>query len=355
MIRHVLSVVLLAGLAAATCAAWAGPRPAQVSLAFDLSAAEAQVALFDRNTVTREDVAALLDHPAVLAMIRQTARFDPAATEERFVESLWQALNGRAPDPDPFRFQTVRERLGEIRESLSLLTSRRAPFVAAIRERLAAYTPPGVEFETTLRGVVGGTSDGWAPGDGDFYVALHYFGSDVDGLTAMLAHETYHIAQRQFFFADAEQGAAQMLVANVVAEGTAVLASNPETYSGDGRYLRFLKDKHARNLARIRDSFVLFEALYAYAAAADDAPAEQLYSLGFSGTWDSPLYFVGFRVAEALEKHRGRPALLRLLAAEPGVRLLDEYIRVYEENDDPELVRFSAATERRIRNALTRR
>lgn len=316
-------------------------------LRVDISAAQAVLDLFDSEQAAKEDVVALLDHPAIRATITQTSRFDSMATDQVYVDSLWQVLNGETPEADPFNFSTVRERLPDTRKLLSEMSERRSELEARIRDRLWQYTPSQTRIETTMFAVIGGTSDGWAPGDGGFYIAVHYFRDDVPGLTAMVTHETYHIVQKAFFHdqSNEQSQSIDLLLASLIGEGTATLVGDPSRFEGDGRYLRFLKSKHSRNLARINENVALFEALYLRVVNDPAVEFGPIYNIGFSGSWSSPLYFVGFRIAEGLEKHLGRDALIELLAEQSPAQILATYVQVYTESDDPELIRFSPATE----------
>jgi hypothetical protein len=342
--RPSILFVVLALLCGAVQAADADE--ATVSIIFDLSAAEAVLRLFDSDHPEKSDVEALLDTPAVRATIAQTGRFDPAATADAYVDTLWRAINGDELVNDPFQFGVVRERLPDIRKTISGLADSGMTITARISARLAVYTPPDLATKTTMYAVLGGTSDGWAPDDEGFYVALRYFRGDIPGLTSLVTHETYHIAQRAFFAqdeSDAHTDVANMLVASLLSEGTATLVGDPSLFDGDGRYLQFLQRKHQRNLQRIDQNFALFEALYFRAMHDPDVTPEKVYSIGFTGGWDSPLYFVGFKIAEGLERHLGGEALVELLATSTPTDVLARYVRLCTETGDPDLPQFSPA------------
>ena len=324
-----------------------------ISITFDVTAARAVLSLFNSSDPTKGEVTRLLSHPAIQATISQTERFSDGANADAYVDSLWAVLRGQEPEHDPFNFQGVRDRLTGIESAISSIAAKGDTISTNVGERLASYTPSHLSLETTLYAVVGGTSDGWAPGDGNFYVALQYFREDVPGLTCMVTHEMYHVAQPAFFSDrtdDTQTRNADSLVRNLLAEGTATLVGNPMDFVGDGTYLQFLKNKHSRNMDRLEENFALFEALYYRAMRDPEAEFANLYNLGFSGNWDSPLYFVGFSIAQGLERHLGRGALVELLANGTGADVLSEYIRVYTENDDHELVKFTGSIEGLIRN-----
>ena len=337
-------LVLLAGSYAGSARAQA--TAAEIELRMDAGPAAAVLELFDTAPVERERVEALLDIPAVRQMVAQTRRFDAAATDAVFVDSLAAALEGTTIEVDPFGFSRLESRLDEIRSGLHQLQKGEAELAENIRQRVAHWAPRDLDIEATIFVVLGGSSDGWAPGDGNFYLAMQYFRDDVVGLTAMATHELYHVLQPQILYpSEDDSGQASALLTATLAEGTATLVGNPLTFSDGGAYLDFLQRKHSRNLRRLRQNFQLFEALYYRLASDPTVSFGDVYDLGFSGGWDSPLYFVGFHVAEAIERHRGTPALLSALQNTPADAVFADYIELYRETDDPALVRFSPTVE----------
>ena len=71
----------------------------------------------------------------------------------------------------------------------------------------------------------------------------------------------------------------------------------------------------------------------------------QLYPLGFSGGWDSPLYFVGYYIGRTIEKYQGRDVLVELLKDTPSA-FFKTYIEIYKEHPDKDLVMFSSSVEK---------
>jgi hypothetical protein len=274
-------------------------------------------------------------------------RSRPASRWRRIAPRHFE-LRARDPEPDPFRFASVRGRLDGVRKAAALLSTESEALAQTIARRIAQYTPENTRVATRLYAVLGGSSDGWAPGDGAFYLAVQYFGDDVPGLTAMATHEIYHVAQPSFF-SDAKDESLNKTAARVlqltVLEGTATLVGNPDLFPGDGNYLKFLRDKQSRNRSRMNDNFKLFEALYFRAVNDPAVKIDDLYDLGFSGTWDSPLYFVGAYIAESVEQHAGSETLLQLLRQQPPRALFAKYIEIYSGDDNSGLLHFSPAIE----------
>lgn len=325
-----------------------------IKFVFHFQAAKRVVELFDHSSVsdtTLDDVLHLQD---VQAIIQQAAQFDPRATGQEMRRSLRTAVEGGERPGDLFQFQTVRVHLAEIRTLLGQLEARPESLSAQVADRIRIYSPRPLDLEVDVHFVLGGNSDGWAPKPRTFYLALQYFGADYEGLKTMMAHELFHVAQREFM---AQQPAspgrpnvayAGRFLAGTMSEGTASMVGDPLRVSGGGTYIKWFRDKFERNLARIDGNFALFEImLYRvyHDSEATEANLEELYKLGFSGTWDSPLYFVGYRIGKAIEKYDGAPAIARLLEQPPTAFFL-RYMSLYRQHpDDAEFVHFSRPIE----------
>src|SRR2546425_474226 len=322
-----------------------------IKLVFHFQAAKRVVELFDHSTVSDATLDELVRLEDVQAIIRQAARFDPHATEQELKRSLRTAVEGGELPGDLFQFQTVRARLADIRALLGHLEANRESLSAQVADRIRVYSPRQLDLEVNVHFVLGGSSDGWVPKPRTFYVALQYFGADYEGLKTVMAHELFHVAQSEFM---PPQPSSQLppnafkaegLLVATISEGTASMVGDPLRASGGGTYLRWFRDKFERNLARIDANFALFETLLYRLYHDPEANFEELYRLGFSGTWDSPLYFVGYRIGKAIEKYDGAEAIAHLLG-QPCTALFLRYMSLYRQHqDDPELVHFGRPIE----------
>ncbi|MEE8296190.1 MAG: DUF5700 domain-containing putative Zn-dependent protease, partial [Sphingomonadales bacterium] len=71
---------------------------------------------------------------------------------------------------------------------------------------------------------------------------------------------------------------------------------------------------------------------------------EHYYALGFSGSWDSPLYFVGYNMAKTILQYRGAHKLVELYSQTPAA-FFKEYIMLYKHKPNAGIVQFSPSTE----------
>jgi len=326
------------------------PSPPVVDLVFHFETARRLIGLFDRSTISDEDLEGVLRFEDVRAIIRQAARFDSRATDQEFKRSLRAAVEGRELRDDLFQFQTVRARLAAIRTLLRRLQDSTQSLSRQVSDRIRAYSPRELNLQAEVHFVLGGSSDGWVPQPRSFYVALQYFEGDYEGLTLIMAHELFHVAQSEFMVEAASSGEsravinAKNLLQQTIGEGTASMVGDPLRVSGGGSYVAWFRGKFERNLARIESNVALFDVLLYRLYHDPDADYQAVYKLGFSGTWDSPLYFVGYRIGRMIEKYDGRDALTDLLQRPPTAFFL-RYIALYRSHQDPDLVRFSKETE----------
>lgn len=342
-------------------AAWAQPqnlKPAEsqlnIQLELDSSGAHALIDLFGRKQVSDEELEKVLNLPSTLAMIRQAGRFNPTATEENFKSSLRTVIDTGTVEPDPFRLAVVKARLESVSSLLKEVERNKAGFVNDVIGRMRAYAPGNVALKATVHFILGGTSDGFAPAANAYYIALHYYGDDVEGLKLLMAHELFHNVQAAVRNARVGGGLrldAPLSVTNSVAlldstvnEGTASMVGDALALPGGKQYSDFLKAKYKRNLDRIKGNFALFELLLYRAYNDPQADFSQLNNIGFSGTWDSPLYFVGYRMGKIIEKYKGKDAIKGLVGADP-LQFFNLYMEIYRSQSDPEIVKFSPACE----------
>jgi len=335
-------------------------RPSPVSvqgaieIAADFESARATLDLFTKNTATDEELTRVAQLAGNQGLIRQAARFDPNATEQNFKQSLKQLIETGALKNDPFSFLVVKERLLKTRELLEQIQKNPRALMESVKERMAKYTPAGVSMNVKVYFVVGGTSDGFAPDASRFFVALHYLQDDFEGLRLLMAHELYHNAQGVARRAkQGNQGSGGSvsnvsrslnLLQNTLNEGTASVVGDPLEIADGKAYISWFQTKYRNNLRRINVNFALFDTLLFRLYHDPDANANQLYNIGFSGMLDSPLYFVGYRMAKVIEKYKGKDALARAIG-DPPIEFFNQYVEIYRKQTDPELIRFDKATE----------
>ncbi len=172
-------------------------RGSGLDLVFDTSAAHATLdVLTGAKPATPAELARVAALPANQAQIRQSAQFRAIYTTQSFVEALGKAARNEPLGDDPWAFGLVKARLAATKHLLARLEANPAAFISPVSARLAAFAPEDGNVRVNVSFIVGGGSDGFAPSGRDFYIALHFFRGDEEGLRVLMAHELFHILRR---------------------------------------------------------------------------------------------------------------------------------------------------------------
>jgi hypothetical protein len=315
------AAALLAGFLAAAPSAPAAP----LDLVFDTSAARATLdVLTGAVPATPEALARVAALPANQAQIRHAAEFRASYTTASFVEALGKAARNEPLGDDAWAFGLVKARLAGTKDLLAQVEADPAAFSGPVTARLRDWLPTGESIRVNVHFIVGGSSDGFAPDGRDFYLALQYFRGDAEGLRVLMSHELFHIlrrspasAERDAAVVPARVRAARRLLDQTMNEGVASWIGDPTQAKGGGPYVVWFAQKFKRNLARLDQNATLLDTLLFRAWNDPAANPDQLYMLGFSGQWDSPLYFVGYAMARTLAEAHGAPAVAAAVRAGP--------------------------------------
>ena len=351
--------LLLAGLM--PLAAKPEPGPAAqggLVLEADPASADGLLQAFTKGSITDAELQRLEALPATRAMIQKTHQFNPDATSERFESTLRAVIARQAlkPEQDPFAFSRLARHLADIDTLLKAIDQRGGQFGQDVYQRLMSYVPGGLDMHITVHFTLGGTSDGWAVGDKDFYLALDYFGSDYQGLVVLTSHEVYHLVQGHLM-PETESKATEITRRNVdnlliqtYMEGTATVVGDPTQVQDGGTWIKWFTGKYASNQDHIADDFGLFNTMLYRAAHDPSVDYDRLYSLGFSGGLGSAVYFVGYDIAQAIMEYQGRAALAGYLR-KPARDFFVTYLDLCKQHkSDPRCLPVDPEIERLIRS-----
>ncbi len=288
--------------------------------------------------------------PANQAQIRHAASFRPGDTTASFVEALGRAARKEPLGDDAWGFGVVEARLAVTKALLAKVEAAPGALSSAVAARLSGFVPEGETAHVNVHFIVGGTSDGFAPGGDDFYIALHYLRGDVEGLRILMSHELFHIlrralqpAERDVAAAPPRVRAARRLLDQTMNEGVASWIGDPTRATGGGPYVEWFAQKFKRNLDRLDQNVTLFDTLLFRSWNDAGADPDKLYMLGFSGQWDSPLYFVGYAMARTLAEKEGPSAVPAAVRAGPEAFFARYRTAAKKGEDAP--VRFAGSTE----------
>ncbi len=126
-------------------------------------------------------------------------------------------------------------------------------------------------------------------------------------------------------------------------EGVASWIGDPTRVAAKGPYVEWFAQKYKRNLDRLDQNATLFDTLLFRAWNDAGADPDKLYLLGFSGQWDSPLYFVGYAMARYLAEREGPAAVPSAVRA--GAEAFFTRYRAAAKKYGDAPVRFAKSTE----------
>jgi hypothetical protein len=345
------AALALAALAPSGSAAFA--RPADITISVDTSGAEAVLAAALADPAHAADAAdAALENAPVRALLTKMAKYDKTVTPDSFKAAVIAFANGGSPDP--FDFARLRTDPGPTRRMLARLKAENDVISRRVADRLRSFTPDGVELQARMIVLVGSKDEnGWVPEHSpDFYIDLGFHGEEVDSVVNIASHELFHVVQGKVqpdqtpVFTDRPdlppeargQHRAHAVLLNLVLEGMATYVGDATIYPATGPHL--LRDQHElkKELGRADQIFALFDTVLYRARQDPDAPLDALLAIGFGGSWDQTGYYVGYRMAQIIDRYAGRDRL-RALVSLPPEDFVAEYItQARAHRGDPEVV-----------------
>ena len=354
-VTGLLALPLLLGPGAGVGASHPPDSGARIS--FDFQAAEAMIGVLGGGAVV--DAASVADLPGNVRMIEHQRRFDRSATRERLIENIRELAAGKKLSSDTFQLEKrSKTRLEATRGMLARIRANPGKLAEQVQARIGRYLPANRSFPVQVYFIVGGTSDGFADGP-VFCIAVDYFGDDDAGLRTLMAHELFHVGSRAAV--DSGSKAAKKralskegerllpLFENTMNEGIASRVGDPTLVSDGKAWIEWFQGKFAKNFERLDSSFILFDTVLYREFHDPDVSTEDLYRIGFSGSFDSVFYFVGYDMARVIEEEDGPEAIARCLEEGP-LSFFSRYIAISQRRPEKSRRRFSRETEQIVRN-----
>ncbi|MBK0381318.1 DUF5700 domain-containing putative Zn-dependent protease [Mucilaginibacter segetis] len=329
----------------------------------DLESAKTNVYLLERHSVTDKqlnEAAGLYGNQQLIAKVKSYS----GAGRDVFISTLKEMITtGKIMGDDPYNWRGVKVALPEISSLLRDISQNKAAMLKDIMTMLAPYTPATLDVSVKACFLAGGGALGFTMGkEATFNVALQKLNGDIDATKLLVAHELYHIVQdagqkkrmplaweKPAYY----QEASAALLENLWSEGTANLVGDFAGFKANSPFARDQVAEWQKNADRRRENFTLFEAiLYKCYSDTTTERYEQYYNVCFTTAYDESSYFVGYEMAKAIQKYRGKEALATFVTADP-ITFIKTYLDICHENaEDKKLVRFDAATEAIVERLL---
>lgn len=337
-----------------------GSAEQSLSLNMDYEAAELLLDVLGQTNVTDAQIDRLLTVRGIEAMVDNTTKYVPSHTRQMFRSAVKEFVETRKTTVGKnFRLDESYERAAEIRSLIDRLRADQ-DLQAEITGPISKYLPPLGLLPVTVYSVVGGASDGFVPEDETepaFYMALNRAAGDVEGVKLNMVHELYHVAQRAArarvpglnarVFDPATAPPLMRLLTAVQEEGTATYVAAPMLETGNGPYTEMWREAYDKNeppekiAANFAELDRVIAGLHSGTMSWDEASKTM-----FTGT-GSPLYFVGYEMAKAIDARYG-PRRIASFAQQHPSAFFRAYIGLYRECPTCVPARFSPATEQFI-------
>ena len=258
-------------------------------------------------------------------LIKQISRFDKKANNETYINELKSSIEGTPlAGQNSFQFSQIIKNLDKFQITYNYLINQETNLNNYLNQELSKYLLPEEVLELNVYIILGGTSDGFSDGT-TFCIDIGYFKDDIEGMKLLILHEMLHIVQKKigFDFSYFKENASKFeidvfdLLSTVLSEGSASFIANPLLIEAPKGYTTWFQRKYNRNLKKTVDSFQLFQSILYRLQNDKNIRFRDLYNIGFSGAWDSPFYFVGFRMFELIRKYEGEGFLSKHLRLSP--------------------------------------
>jgi len=331
-----------------SCFLFGSTKGQEIDITYDYGAVKKLIEILDKGVLLDNDFNALMQLNGSKAYLKKMATFFSGIDESSFKKSLEAATKGTPIENDPFMFQRVLKSVPNAKKLLAKVMVQEKELTKNSISLLAQYTPKNTKIEATVYMILGITGGGWTFDDdpNSFYVDFSSLKDDVDGLTYLSAHELFHLIQYRFMnpvITKSEK--VGYLLDQMLREGSATYVADFTKLSSTGFYVDFSKKDYERNFRRMEGNFALFEALIYQAHHSPDSDIDQLYNIGLSGMYQSPLYYVGYHMIRLIEKYGGREEVISLLKQTPDQLILAyDKLCVKHKNGDNDFISLSKTT-----------
>jgi hypothetical protein len=334
-------------------------KQGNLKMRFDYSGAEAMLAMLQRPAVTKTAIDSLLAIKTVRStLIENPARFIPNVKEDVLRADIEHFVRTKEPisfeADNPFQLGDTWKNRKSIREMISRLRATENSVVPATLQPLHRYSPDTMPLTVDIYFVAGGVSDGFVFDtlNTNVYINLARANGDYHGILSNIAHETYHVIQKEAqrrvaglrVVADSTDTlpVGERLLARTLTEGTAFFVTDPTRTDERGRNMdkarsRFRKNQKSKQVAR---NFALFDSILREMLEGR-APWSKAEMEGFSN--EAPFYFVGYEMAKAIDRYCGAECIKRAFVQQP-VEFFRQYVALYRMHPDI-IGRFSPETE----------
>ena len=326
-----------------------------IPIRFDYAGAEDLLNAIANKQVSNSDLSRLLAVKGVAAMVANTIKYVPSNTRQGFESAVREVATRGHEVTGDYQLDDVVQNSATIWQTIQLLRAHQQAISEDMARSFHRYAPMVHDVTITLHFVVGGASDGFVL-DGDpqpeLFVALGKGDQDLPGIELNLKHEAFHVLQK--VLAGKQSGMTECvdqpgrlsvplrLACTTLLEGTASFVADATKASGNGPYIDMWRSRYQRNLrpAHLAADFKTFDTVL-QKLQAGSLNWKQAYAASFTPP-DTPLYFVGYRMAEAIAQADG-PAAIGTSLRQPPLEFFHRYMELCRNH--ARLPQFSKSTQ----------
>lgn len=277
---------------------------------FDLTNAKQTISLLGKQQLTDSELGQWVKLPGTLALIskvKSSADTAISAIKKVVAHGTLTAQEKR------FQYEFIYNNLPQMQQFIKKLDESRDSIIAVLQAKLSQYLPADKKATITLHGLMGSYSAGFAftKDPTAFYMGLHFYKSDVQGVTISAEHELFHTLQtvgydykpvmKKMTRIDSAYEAPYYLIRHLYLEGSAQYVADGKPFIATSPFLKNEYDHMAVNNNRQAAAFYLLEHLlldvYHHPASMN---FDHVYSILFDWDWNNPAYYAGKEMISAL-------------------------------------------------------
>ena len=330
-----------------------------VTVSIDFESGKAVVEALAKNEISDAEVERIAGLEGNRALINKMTSLGLKNAENVFKTTLREIVRtGKVSGKDDFRWLQVKEKLSDIKIMTARIEREKPALLADLSRLIADYTPPDLKANVKARLLVGGWSLGFlVDNDPTLNVALDKVGNDFEGLKYLLAHELYHSIEavgdeerKRKLAKNLNEPPVNIINSYIVAfniynEGAATFVGDFTKIENPLEFSKTQQAEYEKNANRTRQNFALFEALIYRAYHDPTVDGDQLYNIAFTTSFEESGYYVGYRMAQIIEKYEGKSRIAAFVNKNP-LAFFKKYIEIYRTHDEPRAIKFSPAVEK---------
>lgn len=328
---------------------------------FDLTNAKQTVALLGQLQLTENELTQWVNLPGTQALISKIKSSADTAISAIKKVVAHQPLTVQEKR---FQYEFIYNNLPQMQQFIKKLDKNKDSIVNVLKEKLNQYLPANKQASITLHGLMGSYSAGFAftQDPGAFYMGLHFYKMDIQGVTISATHELFHTLQtigydykpvmKKLAKIDAAYEAPYYLLRHLYLEGSAQYVADGKPYIPTSPYLKNEYDHMAVNNNRQEAVFYLLERLlmdiYNHPASMN---FDHVYSILFDWAWNNPAYYAGKEMIDVLVKAHGEQYVHQSLQKD-ALFFVKDYIALSKTKSQSGLYVFSDEFEKMVDNIM---